>query len=68
MNDETFNLSIRKFLKLFGINAQRDIEHAVAKAMESGRLGETGTLSAKVTLEIDEIGLRAEFNGPIELG
>ena len=30
MNDETFNLSIRKFLKMVGINSQREIEQAVA--------------------------------------
>ena len=68
MNEETFNMSVRKFLKLFGINAQRDIEQAVAKAIASGRLGNAGTLPAKVTLAIDAIGLRAEFDGKIELG
>ena len=68
MNEETFNMSVRKFLKLFGINAQRDIEQAVAKAIASGRLGNTGTLPVKVTLAVDAIGLRAEFDGKIELG
>jgi hypothetical protein len=68
MNEETFNMSVRKFLKLFGINAQRDIEQAVAKAIASGRHGNSGTLPAKVTLVIDAIGLRAEFDGEIELG
>lgn len=67
MNEEAFNMSVRKFLKLFGINAQREIEHAVAKALAEGRLGNAGTLPAKVTLEIAEIGLRAEINGQIEL-
>jgi hypothetical protein len=28
MNEEVFNLSIRKFLKMVGVNSQRDIEHA----------------------------------------
>jgi hypothetical protein len=32
MNEEAFNLSIRKFLKVVGISAQRD-QHAVAKAL-----------------------------------
>ena len=40
MNDETFNLSIRKFLKMVGVSSQRDIEQAVAKAVAAG---ETGT-------------------------
>ena len=39
MNDETFNLSIRKFLKMAGVNSQRDIEQAAAKAMAAGTLG-----------------------------
>ncbi len=68
MNEETFNMSVRKFLKLFGINAQRDIEQAVAKAIASGRLGSTGTLPVKATLAIDTIGLHAVFDGKIELG
>ena len=33
MNEETFNLSIRKFLKMVGVNSQREIEHAVATAV-----------------------------------
>lgn len=33
MNEETFNLSIRKFLKMVGISAQREVEQAVAKAV-----------------------------------
>ena len=35
MDQETFNLSIRKFLKMVGINSQREIEQAVAKALGS---------------------------------
>ena len=36
MDEETFNLSIRKFLKMVGINSQREIERAVAAAMAAG--------------------------------
>src|SRR5690348_17952885 len=38
MDQETFNLSIRKFLKMVGVNSQREIEQAVQKAMMSGKL------------------------------
>src|SRR5690606_12830148 len=31
MDQETFNLSIRRFLKMVGINSQREIEQAVEK-------------------------------------
>ena len=34
MDQETFNLSIRKFLKMVGVNSQREIEQAVQKAIE----------------------------------
>ena len=36
MDQETFNLSIRKFLKMVGINSQREIEQAVAAAIADG--------------------------------
>ena len=36
MDDETLNLSIRKFLKMVGVNSQREIEQAVAKAVAAG--------------------------------
>ena len=43
MNEETFNLSIRKFLKMVGVKSQREIEHAAANAIAgratSGTLG-----------------------------
>jgi hypothetical protein len=38
MNEDTFNIEVRKFLKQVGITAQREIEGAVRKAIEAGRL------------------------------
>jgi len=32
MNEEAFNLSVRKFLKHFGVSAQREIEKSVDAA------------------------------------
>jgi hypothetical protein len=29
LNDETFNISLRKFLKMVGVSSQREIEQAV---------------------------------------
>ena len=46
MDQETFNLSIRKFLKMVGVNSQREIEQAVQKAMMSGKLQGSETLPA----------------------
>ena len=36
MDEEVFNLSIRKFLKVVGIGSQREIERAVAQALADG--------------------------------
>jgi hypothetical protein len=65
MDQETFNLSIRKFLKMVGVNSQREIEQAVHQAMESKRLKGDEAFPAKVTLEI--LGQKVTFDGEIKL-
>ncbi len=67
MDQETFNLGIRKFLKMVGVNSQREIEQAVGKALESGRLKGDEAMKARVMLEIPEIGLKVPFEGEIKL-
>jgi len=67
MDQETFNLSIRKFLKMVGVNSQREIEQAVQKALESQRIKGDETLAAKVTLEIPSLGVKVPFEGEIKL-
>jgi hypothetical protein len=67
MNEETFNLSMRKFLKMVGISSQREIEQAVAKATAEGRIAGTESFPAKVTLEVAGLKLNVEFDGEIKL-
>ena len=67
MDQETFNLSIRKFLKMVGVSSQREIEQAVQKALEAGRLKGEETLEAKVTLELPALGVKVPFDGEIKL-
>jgi hypothetical protein len=67
MNEETLNLSIRKFLKAVGINSQRDIERAVANAMTANTIAGTESFPAKMTLEIPGLKVRVEFSGDIAL-
>jgi hypothetical protein len=67
MNEETFNLSIRKFLKMVGVSSQREIEHAVAKAIADGRIRGTEAFPAKVTLEVAGIEVKAVFDGELRL-
>ncbi|PYO60870.1 MAG: hypothetical protein DMD49_03625 [Gemmatimonadetes bacterium] len=52
MNEEAFNLSVRKFLKHFGITAQREIEKSVYAAINAGKLKGTEMLMARARLEI----------------
>ena len=67
MDQETFNLSIRKFLKMVGVNSQREIEQGVRKGLEALRLKGEETLPAKVTLEIPALGMKVTFDGEIKL-
>lgn len=67
MNEETFNLSIRKFLKMVGVNSQRDIEQAVAKAIAAGAIKGTESFPARVTLEVGGLKLNVNFDGEIKL-
>jgi hypothetical protein len=67
MNEETFNLSIRKFLKMVGVNAQREIEQAVARAVASGAVAGTEAFPARVTLDIAGLKLNVKFDGEIRL-
>jgi hypothetical protein len=68
MDDDTFNLSIRKFLKMVGVSSQREIEQAVAKALASGAIAGNETLAATMTLELPGLSLKVTFDGDIALG
>ena len=67
MDNETLNLSIRKFLTMVGVNSQREIEQAVAKAVAAGAIAGTETLAATMTLEIPALQLTVRFDGEIHL-
>ena len=67
MDEETLNLSIRKFLKMVGINSQREIERAVASAIAGGHIKGTETFPAVMTLEVAGLSLRTTFDGEIDL-
>ncbi len=67
MNEETFNMSIRKFLKMVGVRSQTEIERAVAKAIADGQLKGNESLPASMTLTIDKLTLRLTLDGEIRL-
>jgi hypothetical protein len=65
MNEDRFNMDIRKFLKVVGVTSQREIETAVREAIAKGRLAEGTVLNPRVTLSIPEIGLEHVVDGEI---
>ena len=67
MNQDTFNMSVRKFLKKVGVTAQREIEQAVREAAASGRLT-AGALPAKATFTIGGVNLTFDVTGEVETG
>ena len=54
IDEEKLNMQIRKFLKNVGVTSQREIDAAVRKAIDDGRL-EGDTVKARVTLELPEL-------------
>ncbi|MEE8351907.1 MAG: DUF6494 family protein [Rhodospirillales bacterium] len=67
MDEEIFNMQIRKFLKNVGVTSQREIETAVRQALEDGTLKGEETVKAKVKLTIDSLGVSADIEGDIDL-
>ena len=67
MNEDTFNLSLRKFLKKVGVTSQRELEGAVHAALQSGQLKGDEKLTATVVLTIPELGLSHEVKDKITL-
>lgn len=67
MNEDNFNMEMRKFLKKVGISSQREITHAVDDAISKNQLAGNETLSATMTLKIAEIDLELTIDGKIAL-
>jgi hypothetical protein len=67
MDQEIFNISIRKFLKTFGVSSQREIEQAVRTATEAGTLAGSEALRVRCTLEITGLGVEIAFDAEIRL-
>lgn len=67
MDEDAFNMSVRKFLKKVGVTSQREIEAAVRAAEAAGTLPAGGGLKAEVTLKVGGLGLAVTIDGDIEL-
>jgi hypothetical protein len=67
VNEETFNLSLRKFLKMVGVKSQHEIEQAVASALAAKRIDAGAVLPATMTLDVAGINLHVSFEGELTL-
>jgi hypothetical protein len=67
MDQDTFNLDLRKFLKRFGVTAQREIEQAVGDAVQRGTLAGNETLVVRATLTIPGVLDELRVDGEIGL-
>ncbi len=67
MNEEAFNMSLRKFLKVVGVSSQQEIEKAVRAALADGRIKADEPLSAQMVLTIGKVGLNHKVDATIEL-
>jgi Family of unknown function (DUF6494) len=64
MENEHFNLSMRRFLKEVGISSQQAIEEIVRDSGLSGK----GKLKVKMVLTAEGTGLNHVVDGEIDLG
>jgi ribosomal protein L1 len=67
MNEDIFNMELRKFLKKVGVTSQREIEQAVRDAIAAGKLNGDETLKANVRLTVEGLDLAQDIDGRISL-
>lgn len=65
MNEDTLNMSVRKFLKEVGVTSQREIEMAIRAADNAGKLKGRRSIPATMTLSVPDIGLHHEIKEAI---
>ena len=67
MNEERFNLDVRRFLKRFGIAAQRAVEQAVRDGLAQGKIKGNEVLRVDATLRIAELDTEMKIDGGVAL-
>jgi hypothetical protein len=67
VNEEVFNMSVRKFLKQLGVTAQREIDLAVREHLDNGDLSGDETLAATATITVDGLSHDVVVKGRISL-
>ena len=67
MDEEAFNISVRKFLKKLGVTAQREIELGVRDLIDQGELEGGETLPARAVITVEGLDKPIEIDGRIRL-
>ena len=68
MDEDVFNMSLRKFLKKVGVTSQREIEKAIRDAVEAGRIPASGKVKAVARVTLEGMDLDVAIDGNIDLG
>ena len=68
IDDETPNLSVRKFLNRFGVEAQRTMEDAIRRADAAGQLEGNNSIGARTTLDLPYMEGTMELKDEISFG
>jgi len=68
MDEDVFNMSLRKFLKKVGVTSQREIEKAIRDAVEAGHVPATGKVKAIARVTLEGMELDVAIDGNIDLG
>jgi hypothetical protein len=67
MNEDNFNMSVRKFLKTVGVTAQREIEKAVRQAEAKGKLKGADLLKIEARVTMTAVALDIDINGELDV-
>jgi hypothetical protein len=67
MDEERFNLSLRRLLKQFGVTAQREVEKTVQAGLASGVLTGREVLQARINMVVEGLPTDISVEGPIDL-
>jgi hypothetical protein len=67
VDEEVFNMSVRRFLKTLGVTAQREIELAVRERLGGGDLQGDETLDATATITVAGLSRDVIVTGQISL-
>ena len=68
MNEDKFNMSLRKFLKQVGVTSQREIEQGVRGQIDAGNLSGNERLPARATVTVEGLPEPIVVEGEIALG